>query len=145
MTFRGTQSNLILAPSKAIWRISSASHNDQNCISSPAVHIYIINLRSTQPGLESDQHKNETEQPFEVPERLPSRSELHVLFENELNHIGITLMKEVVMRGIKKLLAEHFELDFQAANTEIKSAFFSFLKVALMDMIHKAILISILM
>lgn len=57
---------------------------------------------------------------MEVPEEAPSRFELYFLLVNDLNHIGVTSMKEAMAYGIKEKLVDAFELGFRAANIGIK-------------------------
>lgn len=52
---------------------------------------------SAQPDLGPNQHKNEIRQPTEVPDGVPSRSELHSLHVHDLNHIGVTPMEKAIM------------------------------------------------
>lgn len=53
-------------------------------------------------------------------------------------------MKKALMKGIKETLAGASELRFHSDNTEIKSAFFRFLMMTVMEMIHQEFLDSIL-
>lgn len=80
-----------------------------------------------------------------IPEGVPSRSELHSLLVNELNPIGVAAMKDVMMVVLDDTVDEAIELGFQAANTELKTAFFRLLAMSLYNMIHKGNLDSMLM
>lgn len=81
---------------------------------------------STQPDLGPDQHEDRTEQSMEVPEKIHSRSKLRPALVKKLGHIGETPKKKAMMQRIEETLLEAFELGFQAANSELKSAFFCF-------------------
>lgn len=56
---------------------------------------------------------------MEVLEGVPSRSELHSLHLNDINHLEVNLMKEAMMQYIKERLAEALKLGLQAAHTGI--------------------------
>lgn len=45
--------------------------------------------------------------------------------------------EEALMKRIKELLAEAFELGFHCANKGLKSAFFHFMKMALVEIVHQ--------
>lgn len=62
---------------------------------------------------------------MKVSEEVPSRSELHCVLVNKLNHIGVTRMKKTMTQGSKETLAKAFKLVFQAKNTGIKVRSFS--------------------
>lgn len=80
---------------------------------------------------------------MEVQKRVPCRSDLHSLLVNQLSHIGDTRMKEAMIQGIEETLAEPFELDVQAPNTEIKSALSGLFELALVDVILERTLATI--
>lgn len=83
-----------------------------NARNPPAHHESQISELSTQPDLRSMRHKDEIEQPMEVPKVLFYRSEQHSLLVNELNHIVATLVKETMIQGIEESFAAAFELGF---------------------------------
>lgn len=89
---------------------------------------------STQPDLGPNQNKDGIEISMEAPKSIPFRSDLHSLLVNELKHIRVTPMKDVMMQKIKETLVKALELGFQAANNRIISAFFHFLEMNLTDM-----------
>lgn len=70
----------------------------------------------------------------------PFRTELKLLIINKLSSIKVTPTKEALTQGIEKPLAKGFDLAFQAAKTGTKRAFFSFLKMAQIDMSHNGTL-----
>lgn len=82
---------------------------------------------------------------MEVPKDIPSPSELHFLLVDQLNHIGVTQVEEVMMQGIEETPSEAFELGFQSAITGMKSALFHSLMMALIDIMHKGNLDTIFM
>lgn len=53
-------------------------------------------------------------------------------------------MKKAMKQDVEETLVESFDPGFQAANPEIKSAFFRFLKMVLIGIIHERTLATIL-
>lgn len=63
---------------------------------------------------------------MKVPERVSSRSMLHSLLKNKLNHIVVAPIKEDMMQNIKETRGKVFEPGTKATNIEIKKASFHF-------------------
>lgn len=53
-----------------------------------------------------------------------------------LDHVGVTWMEKATIQSIAGTSAEVFKLDLEAANEGMKSAFYRFLEMTLMNMFH---------
>lgn len=81
---------------------------------------------------------------MKISERVFYRPELYSLHRNRLNHIGDTLTKETKNQGTETKIGVAVELCFQSAIFGINNFFTRLLKMALIFMIHKATLDTIL-
>lgn len=81
---------------------------------------------------------------MEVPDGVPSHLELHFLLVNELNHVGVTPMKEAMMLDVHINASRGFQARLQATNTG-KSAIFRFLEITLKNTIYAETLDPIVM
>lgn len=70
--------------------------------------------------------------------RVLSRSELHSLLVNQLNHVSFTTTEDAILQATEEILIKAFCLGFQATITGMKSSSSRNMKIFLMNMIHNA-------
>lgn len=67
---------------------------------------------------------------------VSSQYKLQLFSVEQLKNVGVDLMKEALMRGIKETFVEASKLGLHSVNSGIKSAFFRLLEKALVIRIH---------